>query len=275
MTRSIEIRTEIPGPRSRELLARAETAIAEPLQVYLPVFAAEALNATITDVDGNTFIDFAGGVGVVNVGHCHPRVVECDPGAGGDVRAHGLHRRAVRVLRRARGAARRARAVRGTDAGRLLQLGRGGRRERRQDRPARHGPARGDRVRGGLPRAHDARDDDDVEGAPVQDRDGPVRAGGVSRAVPERLSWPVGGRGARRARADVLVPRRPVPGRRDRLRAAARRGRLRSGTGGVRRGPAPDLRSRGDHPRRRRGADRIRADGEDVRDGALRASRQT
>ena len=40
------------------------------------MFVAEALNATITDVDGNTFIDFAGGVGVVNVGHCHPRVVE-------------------------------------------------------------------------------------------------------------------------------------------------------------------------------------------------------
>jgi 4-aminobutyrate aminotransferase/(S)-3-amino-2-methylpropionate transaminase len=75
-TRSIEIRTEIPGPRSRDLLSRAETAIAKPLQVYLPVFVAEARNATITDVDGNTFIDFAGGVGVVNVGHCHPRVVE-------------------------------------------------------------------------------------------------------------------------------------------------------------------------------------------------------
>ena len=44
--------------------------------MYLPVFVAEALNATITDVDGNTFIDFAGGVGVVNVGHGHPRVVE-------------------------------------------------------------------------------------------------------------------------------------------------------------------------------------------------------
>ena len=40
------------------------------------MFAAEARNATITDVDGNTFIDFAGGVGVINVGHCNPRVVE-------------------------------------------------------------------------------------------------------------------------------------------------------------------------------------------------------
>jgi 4-aminobutyrate aminotransferase/(S)-3-amino-2-methylpropionate transaminase len=76
MTKSIHLRTEIPGPRSRELLARGENAIAKPLHVYLPVFAAEAQNATITDVDGNTFIDFAGGVGVLNVGHCHRRVVE-------------------------------------------------------------------------------------------------------------------------------------------------------------------------------------------------------
>jgi 4-aminobutyrate aminotransferase / (S)-3-amino-2-methylpropionate transaminase / 5-aminovalerate transaminase len=75
-TRTIEIRTEIPGPRSRELLARGADAIARPLQVYLPVYAAEALNSTITDVDGNVFVDFAGGVGVCNVGHCHPRVVE-------------------------------------------------------------------------------------------------------------------------------------------------------------------------------------------------------
>ena len=75
-TRSIEIRTKIPGPGSRELLERGEVAIAKPLQVYLPVFVAEARNATVTDVDGNTLIDFAGGVGVVNVGHCHPRVVD-------------------------------------------------------------------------------------------------------------------------------------------------------------------------------------------------------
>ena len=75
-TRAIELRTEIPGPRSRELLARAAEAVAQPLQVYLPIFVAEARNATITDVDDNTFVDFAGGVGVCNVGHCHPRVVE-------------------------------------------------------------------------------------------------------------------------------------------------------------------------------------------------------
>jgi len=39
------------------------------------MFAAQAKNATITDVDGKEYIDFSGGIGVMNVGHCHPRVV--------------------------------------------------------------------------------------------------------------------------------------------------------------------------------------------------------
>jgi 4-aminobutyrate aminotransferase/(S)-3-amino-2-methylpropionate transaminase len=75
-TRTIEIRTDVPGPRSSEILARKERAIAEPLSIYLPLVIAEARGATLTDVDGNTFVDFAGGVGCMNVGHSHPRVVE-------------------------------------------------------------------------------------------------------------------------------------------------------------------------------------------------------
>ncbi len=75
-TRTIEIRTEIPGPRSRALAEREARVIAHPLLVHLPIFAERAENATITDVDGNVFVDFAGGVGVVNAGHAHPRIVE-------------------------------------------------------------------------------------------------------------------------------------------------------------------------------------------------------
>jgi len=75
-TRTIEIRTDVPGPRSREILARKERVVAEPLSVYLPLVIAEASGATLTDVDGNTYVDFAGGVGCMNVGHSHPRVVE-------------------------------------------------------------------------------------------------------------------------------------------------------------------------------------------------------
>ena len=74
-TRIIELKTEIPGPRSVEIGARLERAVARPLALTFPVVAADALGVTITDVDGNTFIDFAGGVGCLNVGHSHAHVV--------------------------------------------------------------------------------------------------------------------------------------------------------------------------------------------------------
>ena len=74
-TRTIELRTGIPGPRSKEILDRHDRAIAAPLSVLLPLVIAEGRGATLTDVDGNTFIDFTGGVGCLNVGHAHPRVV--------------------------------------------------------------------------------------------------------------------------------------------------------------------------------------------------------
>jgi 4-aminobutyrate aminotransferase/(S)-3-amino-2-methylpropionate transaminase len=75
-TRMIELRTAIPGPRSLEILERERSSVARPLIVHSPVVAAEARGATITDVDGNTLLDFVGGVGVLNVGHNHPRVVQ-------------------------------------------------------------------------------------------------------------------------------------------------------------------------------------------------------
>jgi 4-aminobutyrate aminotransferase / (S)-3-amino-2-methylpropionate transaminase / 5-aminovalerate transaminase len=75
-TKTIDIRTGLPGPRSREILARKERVVADPLSVYLPLVIAEARGATLTDVDGNTFLDFTGGVGCMNVGHSNPRVVE-------------------------------------------------------------------------------------------------------------------------------------------------------------------------------------------------------
>jgi 4-aminobutyrate aminotransferase / (S)-3-amino-2-methylpropionate transaminase / 5-aminovalerate transaminase len=74
-TRSIDLRTEIPGPRSREILERLTRVVASPLAVNLPIVAEEARGALLTDVDGNTFVDFTGGVGVLNVGHAHPHVV--------------------------------------------------------------------------------------------------------------------------------------------------------------------------------------------------------
>jgi 4-aminobutyrate aminotransferase/(S)-3-amino-2-methylpropionate transaminase len=75
-TRTIDIRTAIPGPRSTEILARKERVIADPLSVFLPVVIDHGEGACLTDVDGNTFIDFTGGVGCLNVGHASPRLVE-------------------------------------------------------------------------------------------------------------------------------------------------------------------------------------------------------
>ena len=75
-TKAIELRTAVPGPRSQEILERKRRAIANAKAISLPIVVAEARGATITDVDGNVFIDFTGGVGCVNVGHAHPRVVE-------------------------------------------------------------------------------------------------------------------------------------------------------------------------------------------------------
>ena len=74
MTRSIELKTEIPGPRSREILERKERVVAAPLSLVHPIVIAQGEGARLTDVDGNTFLDFAGGVGCLNVGHTHPAV---------------------------------------------------------------------------------------------------------------------------------------------------------------------------------------------------------
>ena len=74
-TKTIELVTAVPGPRSAAILARKEQVVADPLSVYVPVVAAEGRGATLTDVDGNTFIDFTGGVGCLAVGHAHPRIV--------------------------------------------------------------------------------------------------------------------------------------------------------------------------------------------------------
>jgi 4-aminobutyrate aminotransferase/(S)-3-amino-2-methylpropionate transaminase len=75
-TRTIDVRTGIPGPRSQEILERLDRSVASPLSITVPIVAAEGRGAALTDVDGNTFIDFTGGVGCLNVGHSHPRVVQ-------------------------------------------------------------------------------------------------------------------------------------------------------------------------------------------------------
>src|SRR5467141_3470739 len=71
---TIQIRTEIPGPRSRALMARREAAVPRGPFNSAPIFIASAEGAALEDVDGNRYLDFAGGIGCLNVGHCAPRV---------------------------------------------------------------------------------------------------------------------------------------------------------------------------------------------------------
>lgn len=73
---SIQIRTEIPGPRSKALSARSPSSIARPLVPYGEIFAASGKGALIEDVDGNRYIDMIGGVGCLIAGHAHPKVVD-------------------------------------------------------------------------------------------------------------------------------------------------------------------------------------------------------
>ena len=66
--------TEIPGPVSRELLARRERAVARGVSHVLPVFVTDAGGGVILDADGNSLIDFGSGIAVVSVGNAALRV---------------------------------------------------------------------------------------------------------------------------------------------------------------------------------------------------------
>lgn len=70
------LRTEIPGPRSRELQARKTAAVPQGVGTVLPVYTAAAGGGVVVDVDGNSLIDFGSGIAVTTVGNAAPRVVE-------------------------------------------------------------------------------------------------------------------------------------------------------------------------------------------------------
>jgi 4-aminobutyrate aminotransferase/(S)-3-amino-2-methylpropionate transaminase len=73
---SIHLKTDVPGPRSRAILARRAAAVPHGLGKATDVVVERAEGALVHDVDGNTFIDFIGGIGALAVGHCPPAVVE-------------------------------------------------------------------------------------------------------------------------------------------------------------------------------------------------------
>lgn len=76
---------EPPGPKSRELHGRASQIMkGYSGQVKLfPVCFEKGFGVTLTDVDGNTYIDFSSGIYVTTLGHCHPKVTEAVQKAAG------------------------------------------------------------------------------------------------------------------------------------------------------------------------------------------------
>ncbi len=68
--------TELPGPKSQELLKLKEQYVVRGYGNACSMFAERAEGALVQDLDGNVFVDFAGGIGILNAGHCPPEVVE-------------------------------------------------------------------------------------------------------------------------------------------------------------------------------------------------------
>ena len=67
--------TEVPGPKARKLVERDHHVVSPSYTRDYPLVAKFGRGATVEDVDGNTFLDFAAGIAVVATGHCHPEVV--------------------------------------------------------------------------------------------------------------------------------------------------------------------------------------------------------
>ncbi|MBT8408269.1 MAG: 4-aminobutyrate--2-oxoglutarate transaminase [Alphaproteobacteria bacterium] len=74
-TRAPKVAPRAPQTNA-SLLTRREAAVPRGVASAAPVFASHAENAELWDVEGNRYIDFAGGIAVLNTGHRHPKVVE-------------------------------------------------------------------------------------------------------------------------------------------------------------------------------------------------------
>jgi 4-aminobutyrate aminotransferase/(S)-3-amino-2-methylpropionate transaminase len=71
-----KIVTSIPGPKSKELIAVRNENVPVGVSSHAPIFVKKAKGVLIEDVDGNVFLDFVGGIGVMNIGHSNPEVIE-------------------------------------------------------------------------------------------------------------------------------------------------------------------------------------------------------
>ncbi|MCE3045222.1 aspartate aminotransferase family protein [Legionella sp. 16cNR16C] len=78
--KEIRIKTAIPGPRSLQLMEERREHVARGPFHATPVFVERAKGSFVEDVDGNVFLDFSSGIGVVNTGHCPDSLVNAVKG---------------------------------------------------------------------------------------------------------------------------------------------------------------------------------------------------
>ena len=71
-----EIRTSLPGPKSKQLIETDEKYISGSYTRAYPLGVRRASGAMVEDMDGNRFLDFTAGIAVCSTGHCHPRIVQ-------------------------------------------------------------------------------------------------------------------------------------------------------------------------------------------------------
>ncbi|MDR0641566.1 MAG: aspartate aminotransferase family protein [Treponema sp.] len=71
-----EIKTELPGPKARALIARRAEATPGAIRCVYPLVVSQGEGAMVEDPDENVFMDWVGGVGVLNIGYSHPEVVK-------------------------------------------------------------------------------------------------------------------------------------------------------------------------------------------------------
>ncbi len=137
-----------------DLMARRTAAVPRGVGQIHPIFAESAKNATVTDVEGREFIDFAGGIAVLNTGHVHPKII-----AAVTEQLNKLTHTCFQVLAYepyVELCEKINAKVPGDFAKKtlLVTTGSGSGGKRRENRPRRHGPCRCDRLHRRLPRSH-------------------------------------------------------------------------------------------------------------------------
>ena len=185
--RYVRLHGPVPGPRATLMLERRAAALPAGLGKATDVVVERAHDALIVDVDGNTFIDMASGIGVIGVGHSPAAGRRRGHRADAEVPAHLLARHHLRADGAPGRVAQRDHAGRVCEEDDLRQQRRRSRRERGEAGAQVHAPPGRHLLRGRLSRPHPAHPDPHEQVRALQERLRSVRPRGRAAAHPARL----------------------------------------------------------------------------------------